>query len=61
MEEKDLLRERIQSTVTALLALLGIEADPITSREHILVSNIIESTWATGTGLDLAARNGGRS
>ena len=55
MEEKDLLRERIQSTVTALLALLGIDADPITSREHILVSNIIESTWATGTGLDLAA------
>ena len=55
MEEKDLLRERIQSTVTALLALLGIEADPITSREHILLSNIIESTWATGTGLDLAA------
>ena len=55
MEEKDLLRERIQSTVTALLALLGIEADPITSREHILLSNIIESNWATGTGLDLAA------
>ncbi|MCG2738825.1 MAG: DUF87 domain-containing protein [Syntrophaceae bacterium] len=55
MEEKDLLRERIQSTVTALLALLGIEADPITSREHILISNIIESTWATGAGLDLAA------
>jgi hypothetical protein len=55
MEEKDLLRERIQSTVTALLALLGIEADPITSREHILVSNIIESTWAKGAGLDLVA------
>ena len=55
MEETDLLRERIQSTVTALLALLGIEADPITSREHILLSNIIEATWATGTGLDLAA------
>jgi hypothetical protein len=54
MEEKDLLRERIQSTVTALLALLGIEADPITSREHILLSNIIESSWAAGKGLDLA-------
>jgi len=54
MEEKDLLRERIQSTVTALLALLGIEADPITSREHILLSNIIESSWAMGKGLDLA-------
>jgi len=54
MAEKDLLRERIQSTVTALLALLGIEADPITSREHILLSNIIESSWAEGKGLDLA-------
>ena len=54
MEEKDLLRERIQSTVTALLALLDIEADPITSREHILISNIIESSWAAGHGLDLA-------
>ena len=54
MEEKDLLRERIQSTITALLALLGMEADPITSREHILLSNIIESSWASGKGLDLA-------
>ena len=54
MAEKDLLRERIQSTVTALLALLGIEADPITSREHILLSNIIESSWAAGKALDLA-------
>jgi len=54
MREKDLLRERIQSMVTALLALLGIEADSITSREHILVSNIIESSWAAGHSLDLA-------
>jgi hypothetical protein len=52
--EKDLLRERIQSTATALLALLGLEADPISSREHILVANIIESAWAAGNGLDLA-------
>jgi len=54
MAEKDLLRDRIQSMVTALLALLGIEADPITSREHILLSNIIESAWAAGKALDLA-------
>jgi len=54
MAEKDLLRDRIQSTVTALLALLGIAADPITSREHILLSNIIESSWAAGKTLDLA-------
>ena len=54
MAEKDLLRDRIQSTVTALLALMGIAADPITSREHILLSNIIESSWAAGKTLDLA-------
>lgn len=53
-QDLDLLRERIQTTATSLLALLGLEADPITSREHILVSNILESTWAAGSALDLA-------
>jgi len=54
MQDKDLLRERIQTTATSLLALLGMEVDPITSREHILVSNIFESVWASGKALDLA-------
>jgi len=53
-QDKDLLRERIQTTATSLLALLGMEVDPITSREHILVSNIFESAWASGKALDLA-------
>jgi hypothetical protein len=53
-QDVDMLRERIQTTATSLLALLGIEADPITSREHILISNILESAWAAGSALDLA-------
>jgi hypothetical protein len=53
-QDMDLLRERIQTTATSLLALLGMEADPITSREHILISNILESVWAEGRALDLA-------
>ena len=53
-QDMDLLRERIQTTATSLLALLGVEADPITSREHILISNILESVWAEGRALDLA-------
>jgi hypothetical protein len=53
-QDTDLLRERIQTTATSLLALLGMEADPITSREHILISNILESAWASGKALDLA-------
>jgi hypothetical protein len=50
----DLFRERIQSTVTALLTLLGIEAETIISREHILISTIFEQAWSAGRGLDLA-------
>ena len=54
LSDSDLLRERIQTTTTGLLALIGIEADPLTSPEHILLANILESTWAEGRGLDLA-------
>ena len=53
-QDPDLLRERIQTTATSLLALLGIEADPITSREHILLSNILETAWSEARSLDLA-------
>jgi hypothetical protein len=52
--DPDLLRERIQTTATSLLALLGIEADPIISREHILLSNIFETVWSEARSLDLA-------
>jgi len=52
--DTDLYRERIQTTATSLLALMGEEADPVTSREHILISNILEKTWAEGKNLDIA-------
>ena len=51
--DRDLFRERIQTTATSVLALLGIEADPITSREHILISNVLQRAWAEGKDLDL--------
>ena len=54
LKDSDLLRERIQTTTTGLLALIGTEADPLTSPEHILIANILESTWSKGIGLDLA-------
>ena len=53
-EDSDLLRERINTTVTSLLNLLGLEADPIQSREHILLSTILDSAWKQGESLDLA-------
>jgi len=51
---KEILREKISSTVTALLGLVGYDdIDPLRSREHILLSNIFESTWSRGKSLDL--------
>jgi len=51
----DLYRERVQATATGILSLIGIEADPITSREHILIVLILDHHWQQGQGLDLAA------
>ncbi|WXG42276.1 MAG: DUF87 domain-containing protein [Candidatus Freyarchaeum deiterrae] len=53
-ENKELLREKIQGTVSAILGLVGIEADPVRSREHILLSNIFEYAWRKGENLDIA-------
>ncbi|MBN1956487.1 MAG: hypothetical protein JW900_15765 [Anaerolineae bacterium] len=51
--EAEMLRERVQGTVSALLGLVGIDADPVRSREHILLSNLFEHFWRQGEGLDL--------
>jgi hypothetical protein len=49
------LRDRVIAAASGLLALLGISADPVTSREHILLSNILDRAWRDGRSLDLAA------
>ncbi len=48
------LRDRISGTTSALLGLVGVNADPILSREAILLSNIFEHFWRKGEDLDLA-------
>ena len=52
-EDNELFHERITTTVTSLLGLLGIEADPIRAREHILISTILATSWKRGEDLDL--------
>lgn len=53
-ENKEMLREAISSTVTALLGLVGFkDVDPVRSREHILLANIFEQAWSKGKDLDL--------
>ncbi len=50
----ELLRERISATTTSLLGLIGVDADPIKSREHILLSTMLDQAWRKGQDLDLA-------
>jgi len=48
MEESDLLKERIAGASACILALLGLNIDPLKSREHILLSSIIADAWKKG-------------
>ncbi|MCC6238234.1 MAG: DUF853 family protein [Dehalococcoidia bacterium] len=47
------VREEAAAVASGLLSLVGIEADPLASREHILLSNLIERAWVAGQALDL--------
>lgn len=49
------LRDRVSAAVSGLLALVGVEADPLQSREHILLSNLVDREWRAGKDLDLMA------
>lgn len=51
--EGETIRDEIAAWVTGLLGMVDIDADPLTSREHILISNVIEVAWRAGRSLDL--------
>jgi hypothetical protein len=55
VEDRELLRERIGTTATSLLGLLGVQADPIQSRDHILLSTLFNYAWQQGRDLDMPA------
>jgi len=44
-DQPEAYRQRIASAVSGLLALLGVDADPMSGREHILLSNILDHAW----------------
>ncbi|WP_373096097.1 helicase HerA domain-containing protein [Zhongshania sp.] len=53
-EDYDAYAQRIQATTTGILTLLSLDADPLTSREHILIANILQYYWDKGEGLEIA-------
>ena len=53
LNDSEALRDRIMSAVSGLLALLQVDADPISSREHILLSSILDHAWRAGNDVDM--------
>jgi hypothetical protein len=53
LESADAMRERISAAVGGLLTLLDLNPDPLQSREHIFLSNILDNAWRAGRSLDL--------
>jgi hypothetical protein len=54
LDDDEALRARVQGAVSALLALAGIDSDPMQGREHILLSQLVQRAWSSGHDLDLA-------
>jgi hypothetical protein len=52
-QDATLVRDRIGAIVGGLLGLVGVDADPLKSREYILLSAIVENAWRAGRSLDL--------
>ena len=53
LDDDELLRDRVNGTATSLLGIIGIDADPIKSREHILISTLLASAWKEGRDMSI--------
>jgi Helicase HerA, central domain len=55
LEDEEALRDRILASVSGLLGLLGLNTDPLQSRDHILLSTLVDRAWREGRNLDMAS------
>ena len=55
LEDTELMGERVGTTATSLLNLIGVDADPLQSPEHILLANILKTSWEAGQDLTLSS------
>ncbi len=53
-DSAEIIRDEIEGLVSSILVLAGIDSDPVSGPEHILISMIIETWWRQGKDLDLA-------
>jgi len=53
LEDSDSFSSYINSTVSSLLSLIGVDADPVESKEYILLAQIITNAWIAGDDITL--------
>lgn len=53
MNDADLLQDRVSTAATSVLTLAGVDAGPMRSREHVLLSTLFTESWRGGRDLDL--------
>jgi hypothetical protein len=51
--DREIVGDEIEGFVSGLLSMVGIDADPLSSKEHILLSNLILDQWNAGHSMDL--------
>ena len=52
-EDGETVRDEIEGLVAGILVMADLDPDPLTSKEHILLSNLVEHAWRNGQSLDL--------
>jgi hypothetical protein len=52
--DAETVADEVEGYVSGLLTMVGIEADPLASKEHILLSNLVHNAWSSGQDIDLA-------
>ncbi|MDB5336058.1 MAG: hypothetical protein JWN70_1677, partial [Planctomycetaceae bacterium] len=53
LQNNEAMRERVSAAAAGVLALIGIDFDPLQSREHILLSNLLDRAWRAGKDVDI--------
>jgi Helicase HerA, central domain len=53
--DAETVADEVEGYVSGLLTMVGIQADPLAGKEHILLSNLIHNAWSSGHGIDLAS------
>ncbi len=55
LADGDTRRALVGGTVSAMLGLVGVQADPVRDPEHLVMSRIVEEAWTGGEDLDAEA------